>query len=193
MKTTTFQPVKNQEGYALILCTLILMVCTITGLLASRSSNIDLKIAINDKTHKMTWHSTDAVCDGLMPELIEQNIETRGFGNETPPISYGNSVTNPVQVFKSDFFTNKTADLTCPSDANRDIEIPSLNQTDVYVTIGQEPVYLRGNSLLMAEGYHGRGKSAAGGGTGLLFTIRGLGEGVASSRVTLTRGWLHIN
>ncbi len=193
MKTTTFHTITNREGSALILCVLILMVCTIIGLLASRSSNIDLKIGTNDKTHKMTWHSTDAICDGLMPELIEQNIATRGFGDDTPPISYGNSATNAVQVYKSDFFKNKAGELTCPAEDNRDIEVPGLNQTDVYVTVGQQPVTLRGNSLLMAEGYHGRGKSAAGGGTGLLFTIRGLGNGVDSSRVTLTRGWLHIN
>lgn len=193
MKTTIFQPIKNREGYALILCVLILMVCTIIGLLASRSAIIGLHTASNDKTHKMTWYSTDAVCDGLMPELIEQSVENRGFGSDEPPISYGNSATSTVQIYTSNFFENKTADLVCPSETNRDILVPSLNGADVYVTAAQVPVYLRGNSLLMAEGYHGRGKGAAGGGTGLLFTIRGLGNGVASSRTRLTRGWLHIN
>jgi Tfp pilus assembly protein PilX len=72
---------RNDKGSALIITVLILVAATVIGLLASRTANIEQRIASYDKFHKMTWYATDSVVLGLMPELIEQNIAKRFHGS----------------------------------------------------------------------------------------------------------------
>lgn len=172
----------------LIVVVLVLMVVTVIGLLASRTALIEQQIATNDKTFKMTWHATDAVVDGLMPELIEQNIAQRGFGNQTPPFTYGN--TNNLDVYNSEFYLNETCAI--PSETNRDVEMSGLSQTTVSVVTYGVTEFAPGNAIQLPEGYHGRGKGMAGGGAQIQFVIRGLGRGPANSQARVSSGWRHL-
>lgn len=179
---------RNEQGSMLIVVVLVLMVVTVIGILATRSALIEQQVATNDKVHKMTWHATDAVTDGLMPELIEQNIAQRGFGSQTPPITYGNS-TN-LGIYTSEFYLNETC--AVPSETNRDVEMAGLSQTTIGVSVFGVTSLSPGNAIQLPEGYHGRGKGLAGGGAQLQFVIRGLGRGADNSQSRVSSGWRHV-
>ena len=178
----------NERGSALIVVVLVLMAVTVIGILSTRTALIEQQVATHDKVHKMTWAATDAVVDGLMPELIEQNILQRGFGDQAPPIPYGNS--GGLEVYTSDFYLNEAC--AVPSETNRDVEMSGLSGTSVYVSVFGATRLAPGNAIQLPEGYHGRGKGLAGGGAQLEFVIRGLGRGPANSEVRTASGWRHL-
>lgn len=179
---------KNDKGSALIMTVLILVAVTVIGILSTRTASIELQVAAHDKFQKMTWYATDAVCDGLMPELIEQNIENRGFGGQVPPFNYGNSPN--LNIYNSEFYTNETCAI--PSETNKDVQMSGLANTDVHVSVYGATELTAGNAIQLPEGYHGRGKGLAGGGAHILFVIRGLGRGAASTEARVSTGWLHV-
>ena len=189
MNRKPFLKYGNENGAALITTVLILVAVTVIGLLASRSSLIEQRIGTNDKIHKRTWYATEAVVSGLMPELIEQNIEKRGFGAGAPPIAYGPS--NQLNVYTSDFYNNEQCAI--PSETNRDVQANNLAQTNVYVSIYGRTELSAGNAIQLPEGYTlPRGGGAAGGGTQKLYIIRGLGVGAANSQAYIPIGYRHV-
>lgn len=188
MKSKRLSIFKNEEGSMLIVVVLVLMVVTVIGILSTRTALIEQQIATKDKIHKMTWHATDAVVDGLMPELIEQNIAERGFGSQTPPFNYGN--TNDLDVYNSEFYMNETCAI--PSETNRDVEMSGLSQTTVDTVVYGVTSLSEGNAIQLPEGYHGRGKGLAGGGAQINFVIRGLGRGADNSQSRVSAGWRHV-
>lgn len=180
--------VGNERGSALIIAVLVLLTMTIIGILASRTALIEQQVATSDKVHKMVWHATDAVVDGLMPELIEQNIAKRGFGSGAPPIQYGNTAN--LDIYTSDFFLNENCAI--PSETNRDVQANGLSNTTVRVSVFGSTSFSPGNAIQLPEGYHGRGKGLAGGGAQLLYIIRGFGKGPANAESRITTGWRHL-
>lgn len=174
---------KNEKGSALIVVILVLTVMTVIGVLATRTSTIELQVASHDKLHKMTRYATEAVCDGLAPELIEQNIERRGFGSQTPPFNHG--PTTDLWVHNSEFYLNETCN-------GADVQMDNLSETTVQVAMFGDTTLSPGNALQLPEGYHGRGKGLAGGGAQIIYTISGLGNGPAKSQARVVTGWRHL-
>lgn len=174
---------QNNDGSALVIVVLALLVVTVLGILSTRTATIDLQVASHDKLHKATWYATEAVVDGLMPELIERNIEERGFEDQTTPFIYGN--TQNLWLHKTDFWLNDAPNGT-------DVEMNNLSQADVeactFCTVGPLP----GGANLMIEGYSSPGKSAAKGGTQRIYTISGVGRGPAKSEARVVIGWRHV-
>lgn len=174
---------QNERGSALVIVVLILAVVAVLGILSTRTATIELQVASHDKLHKMNWYATESVCDGLMPELIEKNIEDRHFGNQTPPFNYG--PTTDLFVHKTSFWEN-----TQPNGV--DIEMNALSESDVsvctYCTIGLLP----GSGTNMNEGYAGLGEGAGRGGAQRIYTISGLGRGPAKSEARVVTGWRHV-
>ena len=188
MSSKLMPSLRNEDGSALIVTVLILMTMTVIGILATRTATIELQVAGHDKVHKMTWYATDAVCDGLVPELIEQNIEQRGFGKTDDVIQYGPS--GSLDIYTSEFYTNQACCVPTPTD--RDIEMSGLNDTDVSVCVFGRTRFMPGNAIQLPEGYHGRGKGMAGGGAQIIYIIRGLGRGPADSEARVAMGWRHV-
>ncbi|MBT8340566.1 MAG: hypothetical protein HKP58_19080 [Desulfatitalea sp.] len=188
MYNQTSLKLSNQEGSTLIIVVLVLLVVTVLGVLSTRTALIEQQVATFDKVHKMTWHATDAVVSDLMPQLLEINIENRGWPPEYGdlPITLGND----FNVYTPEIYMNETCSI--PSDANRDVSMSNMNQTDVNVTVFGNTDLLPGNSTLMVEGYHGRGKGMAGGGAAITYTIFGVGRGVVNSEARVAAGYRHV-
>jgi hypothetical protein len=173
----------NENGSALIVVILVLLVVTVIGILSTRTATIELQVASHDKLHKMTWYATEDVCDGLAPELIEQNIESRGFGSQAPPFNYG--PTTDLWIHNSEFYLNEVC-------AGGDVQMDSLSETRVVAAIFGDTTLSPGNAIQLPEGYHGRGKGLAGGGAQIVYTISGLGNGPAKSQARVVTGWRHL-
>jgi hypothetical protein len=174
----------NENGSALIVAMLILIVVTILGIMASRSANIELQIASHDKVAKMTRYATETVCEGLAPELIEQQIDG------LPSSSSTTSPAPTLVIFEPNFFLDEVCKV--PSETDRDFQAGRLSETTVHVSVFGMTSLTEGNAIQLPEGYHGRGKGLAGGGAQIRFVIRGLGRGAADSEARVSTGWRHV-
>ncbi len=176
----------NENGSALVIVVLILAVVTVLGVLATRTATIELQVASHDKLHKMVWYATESACDGLAPEMLEKNIEERGFGSAATPFAYGPTSAN-LWILNSAFWQNDTCNV------GGDIQMYSLNETDITTAVfGGNTEFNWGSAIQLPEGYHGRGKGLAGGGAQIRYTISALGQGPARSRARVATGWRHV-
>jgi hypothetical protein len=156
--------------------------------MATRTGYIEMEMATNDKMHKMTWFATDAGCQ-MTTELIEKNIEDRGWG--TSALKYG-----AVDILTGEFYKN-TEDLAvpannCPTSVSRDIEMATIGRSTVYINVYGNTQLSTGNALQIAAGDKGRGKGLAGGGAQIVYDIRARGEGTGGSVARILQRWRHL-
>lgn len=76
MKRSIFS-FRNEDGSALIVAVLILLLCTIIGIFATNTSTIEIQISGNDKFHKIAFYCADS---GVytVPKLISPIIDVKG-------------------------------------------------------------------------------------------------------------------
>ncbi|WDN87649.1 hypothetical protein BuS5_00617 [Desulfosarcina sp. BuS5] len=180
----------NQNGSVLLISVVILMLLTLLGIFATTTSTIEIQIAGNDKWHKMAFYNADGGVEASK-ELIEQNIELRGFPSVTP-LPY---VLGGVGIYSVDFFMNPDIDANMPSDTNRNVSIPAKPSSSVphtNILIGGNTSLSTGSALQMIAGYEGKGKGAAGGGGQVVYDIRSRREGINNARATIMGRWRHV-
>lgn len=158
---------RDENGSALIVALVLLVVLTLAGVIATKTSTTEIKIATNDRQHKIAFYDADGATE-LATELIEENIEETGFDNSTMGTG------NLIEVTKLDFALNEMDEATTPSDTNRDFYIPSgyaAQEPHTNFKVGGEPQFGVGSGLEMAAAYEGRGKSAAQSGVKIIFDV----------------------
>lgn len=190
MNNISGSPTSNERGSILIVVVIVLLAVTVIGILASRTAFIEQRITSHDKTYKMTWFATDGNVQ-MTTELIEQNIEERGFG-PTEPVAWGDG---PVTVFTSAFWKNEESSVCAdnqPSMTNRDIQDNHLGQTTTFIKVYGNRRLSTGNALQISAGDKGRGKGAAGGGAYIIYDIRGMGIGPDHSQARILQRWRHV-
>ena len=76
MKRSIFS-FRNEDGSALLVAVLILLLCTIIGIAATNTSTIEIQISGNDKFHKIAFYGADS---GVytVPKLISPIIDVKG-------------------------------------------------------------------------------------------------------------------
>lgn len=180
---------RNEEGSALVIALIIMVVLTLLGTVATRTSTTELKIADNNKWHKLTFYEADGATE-LATELIEQNIEEIGFDD----LIMGTD--NLIAVTTFDFALNEIEDATTPSDTNRDFFLPSgyvAPEPHTNFTVGGQVDFVPGSSLQMAAAYEGRGKSAAQGGTQIIYDVVTQRVGLQNREAIVRVQWRHVN
>jgi hypothetical protein len=189
MHTKDIQNMNNQNGSVLVMVLVVLLALTALGIMAMRTGNTELDVAANDKFHKMVFFAADGVNE-MTTELIEQNIEERGFSTST----WGG--TGEVSIANGDFYANAedsmVPDNNIPSPTNRDIEVPNMGENSVYLRVYGNSTLSTGSALQIAAGYEGIGKSVAGGGAQIVYEVRSLGTGPAGSRARIWLRWRHL-
>jgi hypothetical protein len=180
---------RDENGSALLITLIILVVLTLAGVVATQTSTLEIKIAANDKQHKTTFYEADGATE-LATELIEQNIEETGF--DTPVIGTGGLIT----VTSLDFGLNEIELATTASDTNRDFFLPSgyvADQPHTNFTVGGRVEFVPGSAIEMAAAYEGRGKSAAQGGTQIIYDVVTQRVGTLNSEAIVRIQWRHVN
>jgi len=194
--------VSNENGFLLVITLSILVILSLIGLAAIRSSQVELKIAGNDRVHKETFYEADGGTEAG-GYLLEENINCpNGFSGSAPLVIGSSVITSDLK-----FWANETdpADLTppvvYPSDTTRHIKyannatITSANidnsaHTNMYFHSNSS--LSTGNAIQMIAGYEGTGYSAAQGGGQLVTVIASQHLGVGNSRSTVRINWRHI-
>ena len=182
-------PLSNANGSAIVMALVVLMVLTIAGFVAIRTSNIELLVAGNDVRNKITFYAADGGTETGI-ELVEQNIEERSFGSST--------VWGATNIFTHNFWENiedidgVAPDNNIPTVTNRDVEIPNIGGGDVYLKMYGNTQLSEGSGLQLAAGYEGKGKGLAGGGAFIVYDIRSFASAPMNSRARVMQQWLHL-
>jgi len=178
----------KEDGSALVIALLILVVLTLVGQIATRTSTTEIQISANDKRHNITFYEADGATE-LASELLEQNIACpMGFVNQTR----GGLLR--VENGALAFWQNGDDDATTPSDTNRDFYLPvnygALPHTNV--TVGGHSEFALGSAIQMAAGYVGKGKGSAASGTYLIYDIGTQRVGLNRSESMVWVKWRHM-
>lgn len=74
---------RGEDGFVMIASLLILLVLTLLGIAVNQNTDIEWRIAMNDRLHKETFYAADAATE-LAAEALEQSIACLGFRANTP-------------------------------------------------------------------------------------------------------------
>ncbi|CAK8720716.1 MAG: PilX N-terminal [Candidatus Electronema aureum] len=187
----------GEEGFVLVASLLILLVLTLLGIAVNQNTDIEWRIAMNDRLHKETFYSADAATE-LASESLEQSVACLGFrANTTDTANPANSVMRMVGAPGFDlaiegnslgFWRNYAPNgIAIPSDTNRNLVFPAVftapapsglfdpvatnNQPHSNINIGGNTKLTEGSALQMAAGYEGVGKGMGSGGATLVYDI----------------------
>ena len=172
--------ISDESGSVLVISLVILLLLTILGISVSKTSQIEIKIAGNEKFHKMAFYA----CDGgteAGAELLERNIEERGF--TTVPWT-------DVTVSNMNFWTNLIP--SDPSDANRDVLISNVVNGHINLKYDGDSELSTGGAIQLVAGYEGKGKGSGASGAYLIHNIRSHAVGVANAEARVCAGWRHV-
>lgn len=195
-----FSIIRNNQGSALVVALLMLVVLTLLGIAATSTSTVELQISGNDKLYKRSFFSADGGT-AAGSELIEQNIEERDW---TDYSTRGN-----IGIIEGDLYLNRDTDVgidPIPSDTNQDAIIPLSAIVDpnaspfvLDASVPHTNLKIVGNSTLstgsavqLAAGYEGKGKGAGGGGAWIIFDVRAQHRDVRDTSVMVRLGWRHV-
>lgn len=174
---------ENEGGFVTFAALLFLIILTIMGISAIRTSNTEVQIATNDEIHKMTFYAADGGAD-LGTELVELNIACpSGFASDDLAIG-------DITVIDRDFWMQQNA--PHPSDAERDVRIGSDAGNHTNLAIFGQTAFGVGGAIEMAAAYEGKGKAAASGGVTLNYEILSQHLGFANSESIVRLYWQHV-
>ena len=200
----------DKRGFILVTAMVMMIILSLIGVFALKTTTFEMKLAGNDKVIKETFYRADG---GLQTgtEVIEQNLGCpSGFTSIT---TSSPSATNPDSIGGVDIYDNtfayhevitdvngasasvKVDDL--PSDAIRGVRIPNdpTNRVDTephtnLVAWGKTE-YLAGSGLQMAAGYEGKGKSASGLGAVIKYNLHSQHLGTTNSEALIQGSYWH--
>lgn len=190
------KPVSGEEGSALIIVLIVLMVLTLLGQIATRTTYTEMKIATNDRRHRVTFYDADGATE-LATELLEQNIDELGFDGTTPDFDTDTNIfADFIGIDVDDFWRNSEEVATTPTDVDRDFFLPAgyaAGEPHTNFTVGGRPELSEGAGIPMAAGYEGLGKGSAHGGSKNIYELitRRIGEDNSESIVRVQ--WRHVN
>ena len=169
---TPWNNLKEESGSAMTVALIILVLLTIIGHMATRSTTTEVIIASNDTRFKETFYIADGSTE-LGSELLEQNIACpTGWNNLTRG--------GLIRVDTAAFWQNMALPATTPSDTNRDFFFsPDPNvllaanyagpDPRINVRVAGNTRFSTGSALQVAAGYEGKGKATGAGGAYLVY------------------------
>lgn len=190
----------EEQGSALVIALLMLVILTLLGITATTTSKVELKISGNDKLYRMAFYEADG-SSLAGSELIEQNIEERDWtasgltarvnvGIDCVLDGFGNCLSR-------DHYLNTDIGTAIPSDTNRHAFIPAGHVPNdpsphTNILMGGNTVLSTGSAVVLASGYEGMGKGAGGGGAWIIYDVRAQHEGFRNSSSRINLLWRHV-
>ena len=168
---------KNEDGTVLVVALIMMVMLTVIGISASTTSTIEIRIAGNEKFHKMAFYAADGGTEAGA-ELLEQSIEDRGWSD--------GSTVGSANILNGDFWAN----LAEP--ASDDVQIPNLGSGQVNLRFDHVTDLSSSGAIQLIAGYEGKGKGAAGSGAHLVHNIRSRAVGVANAESRIMISWKHL-
>ncbi len=180
----------NETGSALVISMLVLMLLTIIGVAATRTTDTELQISTNEKWHTIIFYGADGGTEAGI-ELLEQNIYSAGFDDS----GNGNFIQGNMSGSSLNFYMNPTPPILTPGDANRDAFMPTVypaNAPHTNLRVGGNPSLSQGSAIQMAAGYEGKGKGVANAGGFITYEICSQRIDRTDSEGVINIQWRHV-
>ena len=200
----------NDQGFVLVFTLMILLVLTIIGISATRTTMTELTIAGNDRVYKSTFYQADAGTE-LGERLVFENsicsTTKNGFTANLAPANYSRIGDNII-VKNLTFAQNPHEDPPPTiTDVKRDLAYyptgsfaantlvgtawPNTNDALPHTNLlyQERTVGNPGSGLTMIAGYEGLGAGSIGGGTSSRYIIDSQHRGRDNSRSVVSVGW----
>jgi len=202
---------RNKDGgFILVITMLILVVLTLIGISAIRTTNVELQIAGNEKWSQEAFYKADGGSEtGTL--LLEDNLScpsgfsTTGSLNSNDPATFNSA--GAIEFADSRFAYDELminlpgapANLSdIPSNTARsiriplDINAPSDSDPHTNLAIIGRTELLPGNAIEMAAGYEGKGKGAGASGAIIAYNVYSQDIGFQNSETNLRLQWKHL-
>ncbi len=213
---------KNEKGFVLVAALSVLVVLSLVGLAGMNTSNVEKNIAQNINLAEKTFYGADGGTEvgiemiewNLSCPLGFNRAAGLSSSNPNPGTFYnigGIQVTDPKLAYRKNInelpWDPTAIELPAgtaitqndvPSDGARNIRIPEnmANATDnaphTNLAVWGTTSLMAGGAVLMAAGYEGKGKGAAGGGTAINYQDFSQKLGVLRSEAVIRLGWRHL-
>jgi hypothetical protein len=174
-----FESLKEQNGSALIVAMLILVVLTILGLSATQTTQMEISIAGNQKLYKTAFHLADSGIYAV-PKLINECYENDGDQSFTSVTYLGATGTFYRELMGFDVHDD-------PRDVRFSIDALNVD-VDVNRTGAQN---LPGGGVEFASGYEGIGFGSSGG-VAVSYDLDSLGRGPVLSQANIVAGYRKV-
>ncbi|WP_417916048.1 PilX N-terminal domain-containing pilus assembly protein [Candidatus Electronema sp. JC] len=208
----------GEEGFVMVASLLILLVLTMLGIAVNRNTDIEWRIAMNDRVHKETFYAADAATE-LASEALEQGIACLGFKQNAADTEGGGMMIMggypdlersehnvAIEGNSLGFWRNYApAGLAMPTDTERNMVFPAVvnsagefdrdetnKRSHANINIGGNTDLTKGAALQLAAGYEGLGKGMGGGGATLTYTINVQQRGRDGSESTICVQYGHV-
>lgn len=188
---------EQEEGFVLVASLLILLVLTVMGIAVNRNTELEWRIAMNERHQKDAFYSADAATE-LAAEVLEQSIACLGFDSSTAKDLPG-QITVRVEAnaggFWRQYATSGIPVDLIPSNQNRDLVYPAGAADDAphaNIRIAGDTKLTTGAAIQMAAGYEGLGKAMGSGGVSLVYNINAQAIGNNGSQSTVCVQYAHI-
>lgn len=202
------QIVNDENGFILVATMLILVVLTLIGISATRTSNIELQVAGNEKWSQDSFYQADGATETTI-SIIEESIIRGGIDANNYYDTYVNNLNfylkeprdlyiNRIDTGNPDNFDwSLNGQGSAPNTTRIDVYTPRASGTttrpfsqlkSASITTG-----VPGSALNMASGYLGLGTGAAKGGTMEIFDIWSNNLGRFNSETMLRLQYRHVN
>lgn len=205
------KPGKNDQGFVLVATLMILLVLTIIGISATRTTMTELTIAGNDRVYKSTFYQADGGTE-LGERLVFENAicstTSNGFTANLAPGNIYALIGDNIIVQNLTFAQNPI-EVPTPTVANgkRDLAyyptgsiaantlvgtaLPNTNDALPHTNLlyQERTVVNPGSGLTMIAGYEGLGAGSIGGGTSSRYIMNSQHIGIDNSRTIVSVGW----
>lgn len=209
MHTSSYS-VRNDQGFILVVTMFVLVVLTLIAISATRTSNIELQVAGNEKWSQEAFYQADGAVESTIM-VIEESTMRGGIENSIYGDMYVNNlnfyIKELVHLHEYSITSNaldwsldgvpsgsiSKVDMYTPNDARSTSPPYDMNPPYTLLKAGGESQFTPGSALHMASGYEGFGKSAAHGGAQILYDIWSNHYGRNNSEVMLKVQYRHVN
>jgi len=193
----------DERGSTLLLAMLVISLLAVAGILSSQTSTMETRISKNDRLYKLAFYEAEGGAEAAT-ELLEQNIEERGFCPGLGANQICRVVGMSIDTAVSDdpslrFYMNDAPPAgvkPTSTAAGRDVYIQkgadAATPPITNILIGGDTELSTGGAIQMIAGYEGKGKGAAGGGAWVVYDIRSRHEGLDNSDTVVELEWKHV-
>lgn len=189
---------RSDGGFVLVTALIILVTLTLLGLATIMTSTVEVKIAGNDRLHKKTFYEADGGTETGTVLAYENAlcINAGGFAAGDTPDQADIGL---VRVSNLDFADPEQGTTDLPQDPAA--ASPGVRDAVQYATPGDDAAphtnftingiteNTEGSGLQMVSGYRYLGRSSAGGGTHVRYTVNSQRIGELGSKSTVTLQW----
>ena len=194
----------GEEGYVLVASLVTLLLLTVLGIWATRTTQVELTTARNERVHQETFYQADAGTH-LAERLIYHNMlcGNEGFQKDSVPASlnFGGdyifwNADKIMEVDNEDYDDSGKKGSDEPSDLNytfqyfpNPADMGDNKQPHTNVLLGHQVQFKSGQGLLQSSGYEGFGSGAANVGYYTRYRVRSQHIGRNGSRYKMDIEW----